>query len=512
MMAKVNRLKTLPHAAGSHAKASVIDLGSNSLKLVNYNVDSNSYKPYHQESTSIKLAEGLVDGILLDRYTAKAIETLKFFRNIIDFEQIDYTIAVATSTVRDATNRDTFLEDIRRETGFSFKILSEREEALYSYTGAICSLSLPSTVFFDIGGGSLEFVSSDNFEIQNILSLPLGALRLTQQFSTGGSYSRKEISSMRSHIADCLPSKESLGLSSSDPVLVGAGGTLRAIAKYDQHRTGYPLTKLHNYSISAESIESICWDLLLKTPQEMAMIESIGNRRACIIQAGLVAVSEIVEKLGFSSLVVSAQALREGTLSLSLQYPEDFAAHKIDRVHVQDLVHLSCQPNIISRYIAELTETLFSMKLVTDKERILLAEAIIQIDKLSSFRDADSVLYSILDDDSILSHREQLMVALSLIYSKKKKLNSLISKFEDILELEDKKTIRRISTVITLCDIFHRTRTTVRPRYEGTDLLSLDICASKTFPEVLLRRACSKMSSTLGINIKPVIHRSVGPD
>ena len=295
-----------PNSVDINAKASVIDLGSNSVKMVNYNVDScNSYKPYHQESVRVKLGEGLVDGVILDRYIEKTIETLKLFRNIIDFEQISYVIAVATSAVRDASNKDTFIENIHRDTGFDFKILSEREEALYSYAGAVHSLNLPSVVFFDIGGGSLEIVSSKNFEIQNVSSLPLGSLRLTQQFSTDSEFSESDISKMQSFISGQLPTRESLGLSDSDdPVLVGVGGTLRAMAKYEQERANYPLTKLHNYSIPYESIELLSQYFLSKTTQDIAKIESIGNGRSYTVQAGALVISELVKKLEFSSLVV----------------------------------------------------------------------------------------------------------------------------------------------------------------------------------------------------------------
>jgi len=110
ILKKNNELKKFPNSRDGTGKASVIDLGSNSVKMVNYNVDSqNSYKPYHQESSRIKLAEGLVDGIIQTSHIEKTIDTLKFFRNIIDFEQIDYVIAVATSAVRDAKNKEDFL-------------------------------------------------------------------------------------------------------------------------------------------------------------------------------------------------------------------------------------------------------------------------------------------------------------------------------------------------------------------------------------------------------------------
>ena len=425
------------------------------------------------------------------------------------YEQIEYVIAVATSAVRDAKNKEEFMKKIQRETGFNFKILSEHEEAIYSNAGAIRSLNLPTAIFFDIGGGSLEIVSSRNFEIQKVISLPLGSLRLTQKFSPDLEFSAKTTAAMRQYVQELLPTKEFLGISNSDDaILVGVGGTLRAIAKYNQEKTNYPLKKLHNYLLSFESLNSITNELLIQDVEQITKIESIGSGRADTIKAGSVVICELMKKLNFSSLIVSAQGLREGTLSLSLQYPQEFSRHQIDIVHVEELIHLSCQPDILSEYVEDLVRLLFSMNLISDKERVLLAQSISQIDKLSSFRDADNVLYTILDDDSILSHREQLIVALSIIYSKKKKkVEPLITRFGQILKPTDKKTIKKISAVVSLCDIFHKTGTLLKPKSDNPNSLHLDVYVSKNhFPEVLLNQACVRMENVLGIKVSLFIH------
>lgn len=507
---KNEKLKKFPSSNGGSGKASVIDLGSNSVKMVNFNVDSqNSYKPYHQESIRVKLAEGLVSGNIQENYVDKTVEILKLFRNIVDFEKVDYEIAVATSAVRDAKNKLEFVEKIHKETGINFKILSEYEEALYSFAGALRSLNIPSTIFFDIGGGSLEIVSSKNFRIQNVISLPLGSLRLTQQFSQNSELTQKQISKIREYAQEILPSRKTLGMvDENDVVLVGVGGTLRALAKYNQEKINYPLKKLHNFRLSFESLEEICNELLKKDLEQISKIDSIGRGRSDTIKAGAIVITELMRKLDFTSLVVSAQGLREGTLALSLQYPEEFSSHNIDKEHVEELIHLSTQPDVISEYVEDLVRLLFSANLISNKERILLAQAILQIDKLSSFRDVDNVLYTILDDDSTLSHREQLLVALSLIYTKKKKkIESLIKRFEGILETQDKKTIKKISAVVSLCDIFHKTGTIVKPNLVNSKKLSLEVFASKnTFPEVLFSEACVRLENILGITVKPLIY------
>ena len=486
--------------------ASVLDLGSNSVKLVNYKIDTyNNYKPYHQESVRLKLSEGLEQGVLREDYIVKTIETLKLFRNIVDFEGVNYVISVATSAIRDAENRFEIIERIYKETNFDFKILSEHDEAIFSYTGAIRSLRIPSVLFFDIGGGSLEIVLAKDFEIKKVISLPLGALKLTQMFSEDKAFEITDYYNMEKHIMETLPTKEELGISNhEDLVLVGVGGVLRTLAKYEQYSKNYPLSKLHNYEVSYESLETISKKIYSLPVEKIAKIESIGSGRADTVRAGNLVIIQIMKKFGFNKLTVSAHGLREGTLALSLQYPKEFENQNIVYSNIKDIIYLSSQIEELSESVEDFVRLMFSMTLLSDHERFLLAYALTQIDKLWSFRNIDNVLYSIMDEDSSLSHRDQLISVLALIYSKKKrKTDPLILKFENILEINDKKLIKKISSIVSLCDIFHKTCAKIKAVSESLDSITLSIYPkTNIFPEVLLHQACERLEIVLGISIK----------
>lgn len=485
-------------------KAAVIDLGSNSVKLVNYNVGiDNTYKPYHQESVRVKLAEGLEDGIIQEKYIAKTIETMKLFRNIVDFEQIDYVICIATSTVRDAKNNTELVDKIHRETGFKFKILSETQEALYSYVGAIRSLKIPSALFFDLGGGSLEIVHASNYKIKTIISLPFGSLRLSQLFAgKKGNFSNNDYYRMSHYILQSLPSREELRIVEEQIPIVGVGGTLRTIAKYDQELKNYQLKKIHNYSMSSESINQISQRLMTYDVDHISQIESIGSGRSDVIQAGSYVIAELMKKLELNNLFVSAHGLREGTLFVSMQYPDEFFNDiEISLEQIHNIINLSTQPENLSKHVEDFIRLLFSITLISEKERLLLSQVVSQIDILSSFRDVDNILYAVMDDDSSLTHREQLIVALSLIYSKKKKKSeSLILKYR-LLEKNDKKIIRKISSIVSLCDIFLKTQTTVAPSYEDSNLILKIYPKNNAFPEVLFKQACEKLENALDIHV-----------
>lgn len=487
-------------------KAAVIDLGSNSIKLVNYNIGlDNNYKSYHQESVRVKLAEGLEDGIIKKKYIDKTIETMKLFRNIVDFEQIDYVICIATSTVRDAKNNSELLDQIYRETGFKFKILSEKQEAVYSYVGAIRSLQIPSVIYFDLGGGSLEIVYATNYEIKQIISLPLGSLRLSQLFADkGGNFSNMDYYKMVEYVVQSLPSKDVLNIVENTIPLVGVGGTLRSIAKYDQELKNYPLKKIHNYSMSYESITQIAQRLMMNNVEQISNIESIGSGRSDTIIAGLCVITELMKKLELSDLLVSAHGLREGSLFISMQYQNEFFTDaEISLQQIHDIVKISNPTNTWSEHVENFARLLFSITLISEQEEILLSKAISQLDVLSSFRDIDTIIHALMDDDSSLTHREQLIVALSLIYSKKKKKSeSLISKYQNILQKNDKKVIRRISSIIALCDIFLKTRANVNPSYADSTLILKINPKNNTFPEVLLKQACEKLENALDIHVQ----------
>jgi exopolyphosphatase/guanosine-5'-triphosphate,3'-diphosphate pyrophosphatase len=416
-------------------------------------------------------------------------------------------ICIATSTVRDAKNNLEFLEKIYRETGFKFKILSEKHEALYSYTGAIRSLKIPSVIFFDLGGGSLEIVYATNYKIKKIISLPLGSLRLSQLFADKkGNFSTINYSKMCEYVIKSLPSREELGITEKEISVVGVGGTLRSITKYDQKLKNYPLKKIHNYFMPSESINKIAQILKTYDIEKISKIESIGSGRSETIRAGTCVIAELMKKLELNNLFASAHGLREGSLSISMQYSSEFNDDSITAHQIYDIIGLSTHPDTLSEYVEDFIRLLFSITLISEKERILLAQAISQIDVLSSFRDADNILYTIMDNDSSLSHREQLIVSLSLVYSKKKKKSqSLISKYLVLLQQNDRKIIRKISSIVSLCDILNKTRTKVNPSFENSTLI-LKICPKKnTFPEVLFEQACKRLENTLNIHVQSII-------
>ena len=303
-------------------KASVIDLGYNSIKLVNYNIiqKNSNYRSYYDKSIRVKLGEDMhKTNLLRSDAMDRTIECIKYFSDIINIESIEHVIPFATSAVREAENKKIFLKKVEEQTGIKFKILSSEQEAFYSYVGALNSLCIPNCLFFDLGGGSLELVYTENYKIKKIVSLPLGSLKLTQKFFSNTTEKNNDKESieksylkLHNYLLESLPSKKDLGIGIDSITLVGVGGTLRALARYDQLIKEYPLKKLQNYNLDYNSLSIIRNHLLSMSTKEISAIDVIGSNRAETINTGLYIVYLLMSKLHFQNLIVSTNGIREG--------------------------------------------------------------------------------------------------------------------------------------------------------------------------------------------------------
>src|SRR5690606_33065206 len=109
---------------------------------------------------------------------------------------------------------------------------------------------------------------------------------------------------------------------SPDTTLVGVGGTLRAMARYDQERKDYELDKIHNYQMDAQSVASIAEELYEMDAEELKEIKAIGSNRVDTVTAGACIINTLVQKFNFEKIVVSAEGLREGILSVFVRDPK----------------------------------------------------------------------------------------------------------------------------------------------------------------------------------------------
>lgn len=432
---------------------------------------------------------------------SRAIDTLRLFRDMIQSQPIKSVLPLATSAVREASNKDEFLDEVYKETGFRFKVLSEKEEALYSYVGAIKSLQIPDSLFFDIGGGSLEIVHAEGFKIRKVISLPLGALRLTQQFDgENGGFSEKNYKNMKRFIWGLLPQRKEMGFG-KDTKLVGVGGVLRALARYDQKFTKYPLDKIHNYRMNLKFVNNIARQLYKMKYEEIARISVIGSSRAETIVAGSCVIDTLMEKFSFNNLCVSNHGLREGALSIFLESPKAYHSKNITAEQIRQTIGSKINLQQFP-HTRNFVDSLLHSKLLNKREIEILLYAERKIAEKLPFNNPQSLFYSILDEDMSLSHINQLILGLALVHKRHVKTSDwLFARYKPLLSQQDKVMIRKISSLLTLLEVLEEKNSKIELKRYTDGIMELHVIQSKLLPKLLLRSALNKFENAFDAHV-----------
>lgn len=491
-------------------KISIIDIGSNTVKLVIYHVKKdNSFIGIHQESSKVRLGESLAySDSLNEQSILKSIDVLLLYRDIAKLESANKVICVGTSAVREAKNNKYFIDEVLKKTGLRVRILSGDEEAYYSYLGASMSTCIPNGLFFDLGGGSLEVVYTEDFKINNVQTLPLGALRLTRTFaSQDGSYSKKDCDNLTQTILDTLPTKKSYGIG-IDSLLVGIGGTLRALGRYDQKRAGYPFEKIHNYRLTLNSIDSLRKDISHMKPDEISNLLALDSTRVETIVAGIHVIHSIMKKFDFEEVVISGYGLREGVLASFIQDPFTLQNHSIENLEKQILKVLSyhCYKYDISHFgLDDMMQDMIYYRLLKEREVEILSYALYTLSKLPETNKHYSLFYHILDQDyPRLTYREQVILALSIVYSKKIRTGEeLFYKYNHLLKPQNLKSVQKIAILFKLARIIIKTRSQIRIKLtENQNIIFTIIPTHKSFPNILLKQIIEKVSGIFDIPVQ----------
>ncbi len=484
-------------------KVSVIDLGFNSLKLVSYEIrEDSSFRMFEHKSVPARLGEGLSQtGFLAPEPMRRAIDGLKFFKEVNDYNGVKQSLSVSTSAVREAANSKQFLQDVFSETGFKFRVLSGKEEALYSFTGAARALEHSEILFFDIGGGSVEFVYSRDRKIRKILSLPLGGLRLTQMYGEAdSSFKGKDWEKMEERILELLPSKKELSLTKK-ATLVGVGGNLRALARWDQEIKDYPFDKLHNYVVKRDSIEFMTEELSNLSAKEIEDIDSIGNERAKTMAAGSLVIKLIMSKLGFQRLTVSTHGLRDGVLTSFLDDPLAYHKGKLQKTIRKTLSPR--KPTELAPVARRFLDTLETLDLISDREREILFYDLSWLVQQPLWLKPNELFHMMMEQDSFLLHKEQLTAAISAVESRRaKSADWLYTRYKSLLKgKKSKDEIKKLTAISRFLELILRTgsRVIVRvPALERDSKMRLRITSTiEHFPEAILRSSVRELSDEL---------------
>jgi exopolyphosphatase/guanosine-5'-triphosphate,3'-diphosphate pyrophosphatase len=285
----------------------VVDIGSNSIRLVVYESARRTPTPIFNEKVLCGLARGLnTTGRLSDEAVGMAHSSLARFRALTDAMGVARIHVVATAAVRDAANGGEFVAAVRDRCGFDVRILSGAEEARLSALGVLSGIPEADGLMGDLGGGSVELVRIGGGETGVHATLPLGPLRLADAGEIGVAKVRK------------IVDKELAGLSwrseAKGKRFYPVGGAWRSLARVHMAHSGYPLHVIHQYTIRAKPMLDFTRLVSRLSPSTLRKAPGVSRQRADSIPYAAYLMQQLVEITGVHDIVFSAYGLREGCL------------------------------------------------------------------------------------------------------------------------------------------------------------------------------------------------------
>ena len=307
--------------AGNTASRAIIDIGSNTVRLVIYGGSMRAPTVLLNEKVTARLGSAMADtGRLADDSIDLAMRALKRFVLLLDDLEIADVECVATAAVREAENGGEFVEALQA-LGLAPRVISGEEEGRLSAMGVAGAFPGASGIVADLGGGSLELVKLEGDETHDAASLALGTLRLPDFRSDDavGGGSKDVRSDMRKALEKALRKsgwgEDNFARSEgAERTLYLVGGTWRAMAVFAMQEQGHPLSDPHGFELERDQAEALAGSLAALGPEDLRPRERISSMRAEKLPDAAVLLLALIGRLAPERLVFSSWGLREGLL------------------------------------------------------------------------------------------------------------------------------------------------------------------------------------------------------
>jgi exopolyphosphatase/guanosine-5'-triphosphate,3'-diphosphate pyrophosphatase len=295
-----------------------VDIGTLTCRLLIADIaTSGRLTELRSERRILRLGEGVDQtGQLSVASMDRAIQCLREWRELIDASHVDATVAVATSAVRDAANRDEFLDRMKHEAGFEVELISGAEEARRTMLGIRSGLphEITDVLALDIGGGSTEFILDRPGQKSVVRSIDIGVVRACERLLHHDPPTDDEVARVREWVSrEAKAAVAGMG-NYQTATLVGTAGTITSLAAMAQKLSTYEPARIHNYQLQLTTIQELEQTLLSRKKSDRTGLPGLEKGREEVIAAGAIIIRTIMETLGMSSVLVSDLGLREGVL------------------------------------------------------------------------------------------------------------------------------------------------------------------------------------------------------
>lgn len=294
-------------AAGRDRPAAVVDIGSNSIRLVVFRDRSRAAPVVFNERVTCGIGRELaVTGHLHEGGVAQALANLPRFAAIVRTMNIEDTMLVATAATREAADGADFLERVGAIFGRAVTQLDGDQEARLAACGVISGLPDAAGVAADLGGGSLELAAISGGSVGAHGSLPLGPLRLT-------ALEQSPDADIVAHIDTVLAGFDWIREATDGGAIYAVGGAWRALARLHMVQTKYPLRVIHNYRLSGRDASDFCDVVAGLSAASLARISVLPRARVPILPTAATVLGRLIRASKAGQVVFSANGIREGS-------------------------------------------------------------------------------------------------------------------------------------------------------------------------------------------------------
>ncbi len=289
------------------APVSVIDIGSNSVRVVIYEGLSRAPTMLFNEKVLCGLGKGLGSSGRMDADAVeRSLESLKRFRALSTQARATDLYVLATAAAREASNGPDFINRAEEILGQKIQVLSGEEEARYSALGVISGFHDADGIAGDLGGGSLELIDIKGSEFGKGITLPLGGLRLSE--SSGNSLAKARTQA-RKHVNTARFLEQGAGRT-----FYAVGGTWRNIAKLHMEMTQYPLHMMQGYELPLQEMQRFLEEVIAAKDSKDPAWQAVSKNRRSLLPYGAIAMQEVLTAMKPAKVSFSAQGVREGYL------------------------------------------------------------------------------------------------------------------------------------------------------------------------------------------------------
>jgi exopolyphosphatase / guanosine-5'-triphosphate,3'-diphosphate pyrophosphatase len=503
-------------------RLAAIDIGTNSIRCIVVEMDKQgTCRVLDDEKATVRLGEGLsLDNRITGPAWERAMTALARMKKIIDGYGVVGVEAVATSAVRRAGNGLDFVKEVASSVGLEISIISGEEEAALAILSAQHNFDMTGKRYalVDIGGGSVEIVTALGPHVEEIYSLDLGAVVLTENFITTDPVSNSDYLKLRKHLRKCIKAACPDRLPPAQ-FLIGSGGTMTSIAAMVMAMRKEEYGSVHGHEVLRSEVVHLLAMLVRKDLKGLKAVPGLNPDRSDIIVAGVTAVDELMDFFGANMLKINERGLREGLILKAIKKFGLLPAERKSRSWRESVLEFarschfdeehSLQIVKLALVIFDAVAAPFALAAI-DRQMLEAAALLHDVGYFISYAGHHKHTYHLIRHADLFGFtpREREIIANIARYHRKSLPKKKHESFER-LSPQDKELVRRLGGIVRLADGLDRRRNSVvyslectlssgsfQVRLHGDDDLSVELFGGKIKGDLFEQAFGRKLSLT----------------